>query len=100
MRFLAKAAQGYATVLVTTEPMTGIPISTALDCRLPFDEWYDAVLRRVGSSQHLTGGNPMLAQEAGGVANNERLVYGTINVRVVDGSVFPYQPSARPMGLA
>lgn len=41
----------------------------------------------------------MLPQSAGGAVDANMLVYGTQNVRVVDGSIFPYQPSAHPMGL-
>ena len=41
----------------------------------------------------------MLPRSAGGVVDAQMLVYGTSNVRVVDGSIFPYQPSAHPMGL-
>lgn len=99
MWFLAKAAQRYATLLATTEPMASLITGTTPDYRLSFDEWYDAVFRQTGSSQHLTGGNPMLLLDAGGVVDTELLVYGTTNVRVVDGSIFPYQPSAHPMGV-
>lgn len=41
----------------------------------------------------------MLSLSDGGVVDTNLLVYGTRNVRIVDGSVFPYQPSAHPMGL-
>lgn len=41
----------------------------------------------------------MLPRDAGGVVDTNLLVYGTKNVRIVDGSIFPYQPSAHPMGL-
>lgn len=41
----------------------------------------------------------MLSLVDGGVVDTNLLVYGTRNVRIVDGSVFPYQPSAHPMGL-
>ncbi|KAI4601327.1 hypothetical protein KJ359_012518 [Pestalotiopsis sp. 9143b] len=99
MWFLAKAAQHYATVLATAEPMAGLVTGTIPDYRLPFDQWYDAVFEQTGSSQHLTGGNPMLPMKAGGAVDAGLLVYGTTNVRVVDGSVFPYQPSAHPMGV-
>ncbi|KAF3003249.1 hypothetical protein E8E14_001043 [Neopestalotiopsis sp. 37M] len=99
MWFLAKAAQHYTAVLATAEPMAGLITGTIPDYRLPFDQWYDAVFRQTGSSQHLTGGNPMLPREAGGAVDASLLVYGTTNVRVVDGSVFPYQPSAHPMGV-
>ncbi|CAJ2504171.1 Uu.00g115650.m01.CDS01 [Anthostomella pinea] len=99
MWFLAKAAQYYETKLATTAPMRDIVTSTDPRYDLPFDEYFDVVKQRTGSSQHLTGGNPMLAREDGGVVDTNLLVYGTSNVRIVDGSVFPYQPSAHPMGL-
>lgn len=99
MWFLAKASQHYVTQLATTEPMKSLVTGTTPDYRLPFDQWYDAIFEWTGSSQHLTGGNPMLAKKAGGVVDTNLLVYGTTNVRVVDGSVFPYQPSAHPMGV-
>jgi len=99
MWFLAKASQYYVSRLATTEPMASLITGTTPDYRLPFDEWYDAIFQWTGSSQHLTGGNPMLLRDAGGVVDTNLLVYGTSNVRVVDGSVFPYQPSAHPMGV-
>lgn len=89
MWFLAKSAQTYIITLATNPPMSDLVLSTTPDYRLPFDQWYDAIFRATGSSQHLTGGNPMLPREAGGVVDAELLVYGTQNVRVVDGSVFP-----------
>ncbi|KAI1343485.1 hypothetical protein F5Y15DRAFT_234679 [Xylariaceae sp. FL0016] len=99
MWLLAKAAQYYETRLATTSPLNGIITSSDPRYDLPFDEYYAAVKQRTGSSQHLTRGNPMLAKDDGGVVDTNLLVYGTSNVRVVDGSVFPYQPSAHPMGL-
>ncbi|KAF7189824.1 Dehydrogenase citC, partial [Pseudocercospora fuligena] len=99
MWLLAKAAQYYETKLATTAPMNNIITSTDPPYDLPFDQYYQAVFTRTGSSQHLTGGNPMLPREAGGVIDTNMLVYGTQNVRIVDGSIFPYQPSAHPMGL-
>lgn len=99
MWFLAKASQNYVTKLATSEPMASLVTGTTPDYRLPFDQWYEAIFQWTGSSQHLTGGNPMLPRDAGGVVDTELLVYGTKNVRVVDGSVFPYQPSAHPMGV-
>jgi len=99
MWFLAKAAQKYQTDLATTMPMKGSITSMDPQVNLPFNEYYEAVFNRTGTSEHLTGGNPMLAQDDGGVVDTELRVYGTTNVRVCDGSIFPYQPSAHPMGV-
>ncbi|KAI1391700.1 uncharacterized protein F4822DRAFT_193133 [Hypoxylon trugodes] len=99
MWFLAKAAQFWETKIATTPPMRDIITSVDPPHDLPFEEYYAIVKQRTGTSEHLTGGNPMLAKKAGGVVDTNLLVYGTNNVRVVDGSVFPYQPSAHPMGL-
>ncbi|KAK5073251.1 hypothetical protein LTR64_000337 [Lithohypha guttulata] len=99
MWFLAKASQHYVTQMATTQPFASLITGTTPDYRLPFNQWYQAIFEWTGSSQHLTGGNPMLPRAAGGVVDTELLVYGTSNVRVVDGSVFPYQPSAHPMGV-
>jgi choline dehydrogenase len=99
MWFLAKASQYYTTLLATSLPMSSVVTGTVPDYNLPFEAWYEAIFQQTGSSQHLTGGNPMLEREAGGVVDTELKVYGTSNVRVVDGSVFPYQPSAHPMGV-
>ena len=99
MWFLAKAAQHYTRLLATSEPMSSVVSSTVPDYNLPFEAWYEAIFQQTGSSQHLTGGNPMLQRESGGVVDTELRVYGTTNVRVVNGSVFPYQPSAHPMGV-
>jgi len=99
MWFLAKAAQHYTTQLCTTPPLSSIITSSDPPYDLPFEEFYQRVFERTGSSQHLTGGNPMLPRESGGVVDTSFKVYGTNNVRVVDGSIFPYQPSAHPMGL-
>jgi len=99
MWFLAKSAQSYTRQLATIAPMSSIVISTDPAWDLPFEDYYDLLFQRTGSSQHLTGTNPMLPRSAGGVVDTNLLVYGTNNVRIVDGSIFPYQPSAHPMGL-
>ena len=89
----------YATKLAMTQPMASLITGTTPDYRLPFDQWYKAAFQRTGSSQHLTGGNPMLSSDAGGVVDTNMSVYGTSKVRVVDGSIFPYSPSLHPMGV-
>lgn len=99
MWFLAKASQFWQTKVATTAPMRDIITSVDPPFDVPFEEYFSTVKQRTGTSEHLTGGNPMLMREEGGVVDTNLLVYGTSNVRIVDGSVFPYQPSAHPMGL-
>lgn len=95
--FLAKASQYYVTQLATHAPFSQVLTLTDPPYNASFEDYQQVVYERMGTSQHLTGGNPMLPREAGGVVDAQMLVYGTTNVRVVDGSIFPYQPSAHPM---
>lgn len=46
------------------------------------------------SQYHPTGTAAMLPQELGGVVDADTKVYGMANVRVVDGSVFPFEFAA------
>jgi choline dehydrogenase len=96
---LSRASQFYVTELASSSPFSEVLTKTDPDHNLPAAEYQQAVFERSGTSQHLTGGLPMLSREAGGAVDAQMLVYGTNNVRVVDGSIFPYQPSAHPMGL-
>jgi choline dehydrogenase len=96
---LSRASQFYVTELASSSPFSEVLTKTDPDHTLPPAEYQQAVFERSGTSQHLTGGLPMLSREAGGAVDARLLVYGTQNVRVVDGSIFPYQPSAHPMGL-
>jgi len=97
--FLAKAAQHYVTQIATTPPMSSIIVASEPPFDVPFETYQRSIFEQTGSSQHLTGGNAMLPRNVGGVVDPQLLVYGTTNVRIVDGSVFPYQPSAHPLGL-
>ena len=49
------------------------------------------------TTHHACGTAAMLPQDQGGVVNQNLIVYGTTNVRVVDASVFPVIPQANPM---
>lgn len=97
--FLAKAAQHYVSQIATTPPMSTIIVASEPPFDVPFETYQESIFRQTGSSQHLTGGNSMAPAHVGGVVDPQLLVYGTTNVRIVDGSVFPFQPSAHPMGL-
>jgi len=87
---LSRASQFYVTELASSSPFAEVLTKTDPDHNLPAAEYQQAVFERSGTSQHLTGGLPMLPREAGGAVDANMLVYGTQNVRVVDGSIFPY----------
>ncbi|CAD0108594.1 unnamed protein product [Aureobasidium uvarum] len=97
--FLSRASQFYINELASSAPFSDVLTKTDPDHNLSPADYQQAVFERSGTSQHLTGGLPMLSRAAGGAVDAKMLVYGTRNVRVVDGSIFPYQPSAHPMGL-
>lgn len=96
---LSRASQFYVSQLAATAPFSEVLTKTDPDVNLSPAAYQQAVFERTGTSQHLTGGLPMLAYSAGGAVGEDLVVHGTNNVRVVDGSIFPYQPSAHPMGL-
>lgn len=49
------------------------------------------------TTHHSCGTAAMLPREKGGVVNQDLVVYGTRNLRVVDASMFPVIPQANPM---
>ncbi|KGO65645.1 Glucose-methanol-choline oxidoreductase [Penicillium italicum] len=57
------------------------------------DHAKDIVKDRLYTCFHPAGSCAMLPKEMGGVVDSELKVYGTKNLRVVDASVFPLEPS-------
>ncbi|KAL4950005.1 hypothetical protein BDW69DRAFT_197614 [Aspergillus filifer] len=51
------------------------------------------------AAHHTCGTAAMVPREAGGVVGENLKAYGTVNVRVVDASVFPLVPSVNPLML-
>ena len=49
------------------------------------------------ATYHSCGTAAMLPKEKGGVVDQDLIVYGTTNLRVVDASIFPMIPQANPM---
>ncbi|CAO1637997.1 unnamed protein product [Sympodiomycopsis kandeliae] len=60
------------------------------------DQWTEFAKRNLFSSAHAIGTCAMGHRERGGVTDTELRVHGTINLRVVDVSVFPLQTSCHP----
>ncbi|CAI7627960.1 unnamed protein product [Penicillium palitans] len=57
------------------------------------DHVKDVVKDRLYTCFHPAGSCAMLPREIGGVVDSELKVYGTRNLRVVDASIFPLEPS-------
>jgi choline dehydrogenase-like flavoprotein len=53
----------------------------------------EIVKERLFTCFHPAGSCAMLPKESGGVVDSELKVYGTKNLRVVDASIFPLEPS-------
>ncbi|KIY67011.1 GMC oxidoreductase [Cylindrobasidium torrendii FP15055 ss-10] len=92
--------------LANTEPLSRY-LATELQpgTETQSDEQWESWIRDAASSQfHPRGGCVMLPREQGGVVDARLRVYGTTNVRVADGSVFPLDMSthtqAPTIGLA
>ncbi|KAF2139222.1 GMC oxidoreductase [Aplosporella prunicola CBS 121167] len=54
-------------------------------------DWAKWIKNTYRTNYHYIATAAMLPRELGGVVDNNLLVYGTANVRVVDGSVIPFQ---------
>ncbi|KAF2969249.1 hypothetical protein GQX73_g4370 [Xylaria multiplex] len=65
----------------------------ALTCSLLWDEKANARILVVMPNHHPIGTASMMSRELGGVVDPKLRVYGTKNVRVVDGSILPLQLS-------
>ncbi|KAL3446144.1 hypothetical protein BJX65DRAFT_309372 [Aspergillus insuetus] len=49
------------------------------------------------AAHHACGTAAMLPRESGGVVGQDLKVYGTVNLRIVDASIFPLIPSGNPI---
>ncbi|KAI9146707.1 GMC oxidoreductase [Paramyrothecium foliicola] len=59
----------------------------------------DYVRRTVDGAYHYVGTCSMMSRDLGGVVDNRLRVYGTSNLRVVDASVVPLEPTANPQAV-
>ena len=57
------------------------------------EEWEEWLRNSAWSQFHPRGSCSMLPEEQGGVVNAQLRVYGTTNVRVADGAIFPIDMS-------
>ena len=95
MELLARGVQ-FVEKLVGTEPFSNLlkPNGKRLQNRVPdLEAARDVVRSRQISVFHLSGSAAMRPQEAGGVVDTRLRVYGVRNLRVVDASIFPLEPS-------
>ncbi|KAF9450698.1 GMC oxidoreductase [Macrolepiota fuliginosa MF-IS2] len=77
------------------------PLSTALGSEVTpgpsvvtDDDWDNWLKNNGGTEFHPTSTCAMLPMDQGGVVDNKMKVYGTLNVRVVDASIFPFSFAA------
>lgn len=90
------ASLQFARKIAHTEPLASAWVSeyepgehVATDA-----QWADYVKDTAASTDHPAGTCAMLPLEDGGVVDSRLIVYGTSNLRVVDASIIPIQPSA------
>ncbi|KAL9622538.1 MAG: hypothetical protein Q9160_003035 [Pyrenula sp. 1 TL-2023] len=74
--------------VVETSPGLSVVPLNATD-----SQWERYIKSTVSPNYHPLGSASMLPRELGGVVDSNLTVYGTSNVRVVDASVLPFQPS-------
>lgn len=95
LELLARGVQ-FVEKLVGTEPFSGIlkPNGKRLQNHVhDLESARDVVRSRQISVFHLSGSASMRPLEAGGVVDTRLRVYGVRNLRVVDASIFPLEPS-------
>jgi choline dehydrogenase-like flavoprotein len=97
LEVLTRATQ-YLERIVQTEPFASLLMSPS--SRIPADTdlsdpeaTRQLVKDRLLSCFHPACSCPMMPREVGGVVNNRLVVYGTQNLRVVDASIFPLEPT-------
>ncbi|GAA5886372.1 hypothetical protein JCM5296_001885 [Sporobolomyces johnsonii] len=87
------AAQPALAQYIESEAEPGPSVQTLAE----WESWVQSVVR---TEFHPVGTAAMTSQSNGGVVNNNLIVYGTQNVRVVDLSILPIHVSAHPQSLA
>ncbi|THW32764.1 alcohol oxidase [Aureobasidium pullulans] len=91
----ARTARKVATTaplsnILTSETLPGLDSVPANASDAVWGDWLKSVYR---SNYHYISTAAMMSKELGGVVDDNHLVYGTANVRVVDASVLPFQVS-------
>ncbi|KAI1841229.1 hypothetical protein JX265_010158 [Neoarthrinium moseri] len=82
-----------------TEGLAGIvgaETSPGLDVVPSNDDWVEYLSSTFNSNCHLVGTCAMLPKDLGGVVDSSAKVYGTTNLRVIDASIIPFEPSGPP----
>ncbi|TXT07088.1 hypothetical protein VHUM_03258 [Vanrija humicola] len=95
---MMSAAVGWVRKLVAAPPLSGIITGEmSPGANVTGDDLVTAFKTTSGTEFHPLGTVSMLPKDSGGVVDTSLLVYGTLNVRVVDASVMPLQVAAHLM---
>ncbi|KAJ7302098.1 glucose-methanol-choline oxidoreductase, partial [Mycena albidolilacea] len=98
---IMRAAFKYVHQIMSTAPINSVIAGETFPgsgTTTDVDNYY--IAHNSGTEYHPIGTNSMMPLALGGVVNTTLVVYGTANVRVVDVSVVPLNPSAHTMATA
>ncbi|KAI0023677.1 GMC oxidoreductase [Xylariomycetidae sp. FL0641] len=93
------AAAAKARELYGAEALAGVvgaETSPGLAAVPSREDWVEYLSSNFNSNCHFVGTCSMLPKSLGGVVDPSAKVYGTTNLRVVDASIVPFQPSGPP----
>jgi len=98
---MLRAALNVSRSIGSAQPLNGhLGQETQPGSNVTKDDDIDNYIRSIaGTEYHPCGTAAMLPQDKGGVVDNKLLVYGTSNLRVIDGSVIPFVTSAHLMSV-
>lgn len=82
--------------LIVSEITPGLTAVPAGDGAEADAAWREYIMKNFAPTYHPLGTAAMLPRELNGVVDERLKVYDTANLRIVDGSVIPFQMPAHP----